>query len=64
MEWIRQIMQTTDIPDQGFLCDLLWSDPDKDVLGWGKNDRGVSFTFGAEMVAKFLHKHELDHIYI
>ena len=64
MEWIRQIMQTTDIPDQGFLCDLLWSDPEEVVLGWGENDRGVSFTFGAEMVAKFLHKHELDHIYI
>jgi len=30
----------------GLLCDLLWSDPDKDVQGWGENDRGVSFTFG------------------
>ena len=60
MEWIRQIMQTTDIPDQGFLCDLLWSDPEEVVLGWGENDRGVSFTFGAEVVAKFLHKHDLD----
>ncbi|KAI3372246.1 hypothetical protein L3Q82_022760, partial [Scortum barcoo] len=26
----------------------------------GKNDRGVSFTFGSEVVAKFLHKHDLD----
>ncbi|CAD7680169.1 unnamed protein product [Nyctereutes procyonoides] len=25
-----------------------------------ENDRGVSFTFGAEVVAKFLHKHDLD----
>lgn len=48
------------MPDQGLLCDLLWSDPDKDVQGWGENDRGVSFTFGAEVVAKFLHKHDLD----
>jgi hypothetical protein len=30
----------------GLLCDLLWSDPDKDIQGWGENDRGVSFTFG------------------
>ena len=50
----------TAAPDQGLLCDLLWSDPDKDVQGWGENDRGVSFTFGAEVVAKFLHKHDLD----
>lgn len=60
MEQIRRIMRPTDVPDQGLLCDLLWSDPDKDVMGWGENDRGVSFTFGSEVVAKFLHKHDLD----
>ena len=60
MEQIRRIMRPTDVPDQGLLCDLLWSDPDKDVQGWGENDRGVSFTFGAEVVAKFLHNHDLD----
>ncbi|XP_076697793.2 serine/threonine-protein phosphatase PP1-gamma catalytic subunit-like isoform X4 [Callospermophilus lateralis] len=60
MEQIRGIMRQIDVPDQGLLCDLLWSDPDKDVLGWGENDRGVSFRFGAEVVAKFLHKHDLD----
>lgn len=60
MEQIRRIMRPTDVPDQGLLCDLLWSDPDKDTMGWGENDRGVSFTFGAEIVAKFLHKHDFD----
>ena len=49
-----------DVPDQGLLCDLLWSDPDKETQGWGENDRGVSYTFGAEVVAKFLYKHDLD----
>lgn len=44
----------------GLLCDLLWSDPDKDVTGWGENDRGVSFTFGTDVVAKFLNRHDLD----
>lgn len=44
----------------GLLCDLLWSDPDKDVQGWGENDRGVSFTFGPDIVSKFLAKHDLD----
>lgn len=60
MEQIRRIQRPTDVPDQGLLCDLLWSDPDKDVMGWGENDRGVSYTFGADVVAKFLHKHDLD----
>lgn len=49
MEQIRRIMRPTDVPDQGLLCDLLWSDPDKDTAGWGENDRGVSFTFGTEV---------------
>ncbi|ROL28051.1 Serine/threonine-protein phosphatase PP1-beta [Anabarilius grahami] len=60
MEQVRRVMRPTDVPDQGLLCDLLWADPDKDVLGWGENDRGVSFTFGADVVAKFLHKHDMD----
>ena len=41
------------------ICDLMEifflsfrSDPDKDTQGWGENDRGVSFTFGADVVAK------------
>ena len=49
-----------EIPDTGLLCDLLWSDPDKDIMGWGENDRGVSFTFGSDVVEKFLRKHDLD----
>eukprot|EP00310_Coccolithus_braarudii_P006856 CAMPEP_0183358902 /NCGR_PEP_ID=MMETSP0164_2-20130417/50688_1 /TAXON_ID=221442 /ORGANISM="Coccolithus pelagicus ssp braarudi, Strain PLY182g" /LENGTH=407 /DNA_ID=CAMNT_0025532903 /DNA_START=84 /DNA_END=1308 /DNA_ORIENTATION=+ len=57
---IGRILRPTDVPDQGLLCDLLWSDPDKDVAGWGENDRGVSYTFGADVVADFLDKHDLD----
>ena len=45
MEQIRRIMRPTDVPDQGLLCDLLWSDPDKDTMGWGENDRGVREIF-------------------
>jgi serine/threonine-protein phosphatase PP1 catalytic subunit len=60
MEQIRRIMRPTDVPDQGLLCDLLWSDPDKDTSGWGENDRGVSFTFGLDIVSKFLNKHDMD----
>jgi hypothetical protein len=42
------------------LCDLLWSDPDKDITGWSENDRGVSFTFGPDVVSRFLQKHDMD----
>ena len=49
-----------EIPDTGLLCDTLWSDPDKDITGWAENDRGVSFTFGADVVSKFLERNDLD----
>jgi serine/threonine-protein phosphatase PP1 catalytic subunit len=39
---------------------LLWSDPDKDITGWSENDRGVSFTFGPDVVSRFLQKHDMD----
>ncbi len=44
----------------GLLCDLLWSDPDRQCLGWEENERGVSFTFGEDVVQNFLRRHDLD----
>jgi len=60
MEQIRRIVRPTDVPDTGLLCDLLWSDPDKEIQGWGDSDRGVSFTFGGDVVTSFLKRHDLD----
>jgi serine/threonine-protein phosphatase PP1 catalytic subunit len=57
---VKRIPRPTDVPDTGLLCDLLWADPDKEVQGWGENDRGVSYTFGPDAVADFLAKHDLD----
>jgi len=60
LDQIKKIFRPTDIPEQGLLCDLLWSDPDKDVNGWGPNDRGVSVTFSNSILESFLKKHEID----
>ncbi|KAF6162140.1 hypothetical protein GIB67_008269 [Kingdonia uniflora] len=60
LDQIRNLARPVDVPDQGLLCDLLWSDPDKDFEGWGENDRGVSYTFGSDTVLEFLEKHNLD----
>jgi len=57
---IANISRPTDVPDSGLLCDLLWADPEADISGWAENDRGVSYTFGADVVAKFLQKHDFD----
>lgn len=60
LDQIRMIKRPTDVPDTGLLCDLLWSDPDKKIKGWGENDRGVSVTFGANVVEKFLENANID----
>jgi len=60
LEQIRRIVRPTEIPDTGLLCDLLWADPDPEVQGWQVNDRGVSFTFGGDVVENFLKRHEFD----
>ena len=57
---IKRIPRPCDVPDTGLLCDLLWADTDKDIQGWGENDRGVSYTFGPDVVGEFLMKHDLD----
>ena len=62
IEEIKKIMRPTDVPEEGLLCDLLWSDPDQDNTGkdWGPNDRGVSVTFSESVLAKFLENNNLD----
>lgn len=61
IEQIKRIDRPTDVPDSGLLCDLLWSDPEGgDFKGWGRNDRGISYVFGADIVHSFLAKNDLD----
>ena len=57
---IAEITRPTDIPDTGLLCDLLWSDPDKDAVEYDENDRGVSVIFGEKIVQDFNKKNDLD----
>jgi len=60
MDQIKKLTRPCDVADTGLICDLLWSDPEEGITGWGENDRGVSFTFGADIVDKFLRKHDFD----
>ncbi|PPR84650.1 hypothetical protein GOBAR_AA36064 [Gossypium barbadense] len=60
LDQIKEIQRPTEVPDNGLLCDLLWSDPDPKIEGWADSDRGISSTFGADVVAEFLDKSDLD----
>jgi len=56
---IRQLQRPRMVPEEGLLCDLMWSDPQHQP-GWDDNDRGVSFCFGADVVQQFVEKMGLD----
>ena len=61
IDQLQKIVRPTDIPEDGLLCDILWSDPDPKVKDdWGPNDRGVSVTFGQKVLSKFLDNNSLD----
>jgi len=60
LEQIQKIKRPTEIPDDGLLCDLLWSDPNSKILGWMENDRGISYVFGVDVVENFLSKFDFD----
>jgi serine/threonine-protein phosphatase PP1 catalytic subunit len=60
MDDIRKISRPTDVPDYGLLNDLLWSDPGDTQADWEDNERGVSYTFGRNVINEFLTKHDFD----
>ena len=47
-----------DVPHEGPLCDLLWSDPDE-RCGWGMNARGAGYAFGQDISENFNHTNGL-----
>lgn len=47
------------VPHEGPMCDLLWSDPD-DRCGWGISPRGAGYTFGQDISEQFNHSNGLN----
>lgn len=55
---VRKIDRVQEVPHEGPMCDLLWSDPD-DRPGWGVSPRGAGYTFGKDISEKFNHSNGL-----
>ncbi len=51
-------MLVPQVPHEGPMCDLLWSDPD-DRGGWGISPRGAGYTFGQDISEQFNHTNGL-----
>lgn len=48
-------------PDEGIMCELLWSDP-QPMLGRSPSKRGVGCQFGPDVTHRFLEHNKLDYI--
>ncbi|KAH9977820.1 Metallo-dependent phosphatase-like protein [Lactifluus volemus] len=59
IDQIRAIDRKQEVPHDGAMCDLLWSDPD-DITGWGLSPRGAGFLFGADITKNFAHNNAID----
>jgi serine/threonine-protein phosphatase 4 catalytic subunit len=59
---IRVIDRKQEVPHDGAMCDLLWSDPEDAVDGWGLSPRGAGFLFGGNVVSSFNHSNNIDYI--
>ncbi|OAA62568.1 serine/threonine-protein phosphatase PP-X isozyme 2 [Niveomyces insectorum RCEF 264] len=56
---IRLLDRKQEVPHEGAMCDLLWSDPDE-IDGWGLSPRGAGFLFGANIVKAFNHRNDIS----
>lgn len=58
LDHVRGIDRVQEVPHEGPMCDLLWSDPD-DRCGWGISPRGAGYTFGQDISEAFNHNNGL-----
>eukprot|EP00127_Corallochytrium_limacisporum_P005562 Clim_evm79s207 gene=Clim_evmTU79s207 len=59
LDQIRTLDRKQEVPHDGAMCDLLWSDPE-DIEGWGLSPRGAGYLFGSEVVQQFNSTNNID----
>lgn len=61
LDEIRKIDRNKQPPEEGLMCELLWSDPQPQI-GRGPSKRGVGIQFGPDISEKFCNLNKLDYI--
>jgi serine/threonine-protein phosphatase 2A catalytic subunit len=59
LDQARALDRFQEVPHEGPMCDLVWSDPDE-RCGWGISPRGAGFTFGQDITETYNHTNGLD----
>lgn len=61
LDEIRQIDRNRQPPEEGLMCELLWSDPQPQT-GRAPSKRGIGVQFGPDVTENFLAVNKLDYI--
>lgn len=61
LEDLRRIERNCQPPEDGPMCELLWSDP-QPCYGRGPSKRGVGIQFGPDVTEKFCKRNNLDYV--
>ena len=59
IDQIRAIARKQEVPHDGAMADLMWSDPEE-IEGWGLSPRGAGYLFGGDVVQKFNEQNNID----
>ncbi|KAF1763441.1 hypothetical protein GCK72_011707 [Caenorhabditis remanei] len=59
---IRSINRQQEVPHEGSMCDLMWSDPEDSMKGWTFSPRGAGYLFGPEPAELFCDTNGIDQI--
>jgi serine/threonine-protein phosphatase PPG1 len=59
---VKVIDRFREIPHEGPMADLVWSDPDPEKEDFAISPRGAGYTFGASIVKKFLTLNGMNHV--
>ncbi|KAG2016189.1 serine/threonine-protein phosphatase PP2A catalytic subunit [Coprinopsis cinerea AmutBmut pab1-1] len=62
IDQIKVVDRFREIPHEGPMADLVWSDPDPEKEDFAISPRGAGYTFGAGVVHKFLQQNQMSHI--
>lgn len=62
LDQLRLLYRFCEIPHEGPIADLVWSDPDDDKIGFTPSPRGAGYAYGADAARTFLHAVGLESI--
>lgn len=59
LDQIRTVDRFKEIPHDGIMADLVWSDPDIEIMDFKLSPRGAGYLFGLDVMNKFCRDNEL-----